>query len=217
MALRDNHPSADGGRDTLKVIGANDPVRHSRGWSIGTFSSATEVGDNDKEHQGHQKQTVGGKVKEDEIDEKTGGVLSKKDKKKKKGEKEVISSALNPENDHTDPTPFREKPSKLAMLVDPKSLEDLEKIGGTTALLEGLGVDRKKGLLGDDGSAPRGSGDIVGSGAQWKATLEQRRKVYGRNELPQKPTKSLLQLMVLAFKDKILVSDFSTRRAQHGW
>jgi Ca2+-transporting ATPase len=151
--------------------------------------------------------TIGGKVKEDEIDEKTGGVLSKKERKKKeKADKAAMSSALDPNNDQTDPTPFREKPSRLAMLVDPKSLEDLEKIGGTKGLLEGLGVDPKRGLIGEEGGAPRGSGDIVGSGAQYTAGIEKRREIYGRNELPQKPTKSLLKLMLLAFQDKILVS-----------
>lgn len=43
-------------------------------------------------------------------------------------------------------------------------------------------------------------------GRQWAATYEDRRRVYGRNDLPERPSKSLLQLMWMAFKDKVLVS-----------
>ena len=38
------------------------------------------------------------------------------------------------------------------------------------------------------------------------ATLDERRKVYGQNVLPHKPSKSLLALMWIALKDKVLVS-----------
>ena len=38
------------------------------------------------------------------------------------------------------------------------------------------------------------------------ATLDERRKVYGQNVLPHKPLKSLLALMWIALKDKVLVS-----------
>jgi Ca2+-transporting ATPase len=41
------------------------------------------------------------------------------------------------------------------------------------------------------------------------ATLEQRRRVYGRNVLPHRRVKTLLQLMYAAWKDKVLVRMFS--------
>ena len=143
--------------------------------------------------------------------------MSRKEQKEEKGNEKkekkaakVLGAHLDPEKDRTDPTPFKEKPSRLAMLVDPKSLDDLEKIGGIDGLLEGLGVDGQKGLLvsAEEGSSgERGEAGVEGrSGAQWEAGMEDRRRVYGRNELPERKSKSLLLLMWLAFKDKVLVS-----------
>ena len=133
------------------------------------------------------------------------------EKDKKKEEKNLVAQ-LDPEKDTTDPTPFREKPSRLAMLVDPKSLDDLEKIGGVGGLLEGLGVDLSKGLSAGLGEGPPGpNGEEKGRdasslrGAQWAAGIEDRRKVYGRNDLPPRKSKSIWLLMWLAFKDKVLV------------
>ena len=42
--------------------------------------------------------------------------------------------------------PFTFKPLQLAALVDPKSLENLETLGGVEGLLRGLGVNRLRGL-----------------------------------------------------------------------
>ncbi|ORY32630.1 hypothetical protein BCR39DRAFT_464417 [Naematelia encephala] len=94
------------------------------------------------------------------------------------------------------------------MLVDPKSLSDLEKIGGIEELLEGLGVDGTKGLSPEtegEGGAPRSSSEVQRRGAQWTASLEERRRVYGRNDLPERKSKSIWLLMWMAFKDKVLL------------
>lgn len=138
----------------------------------------------------------------EEVDEKDGR------KKNKKNKAPPPVSHLDPEKDTTDPTPFREKPSRLAMLVDPKSLEDLEKIGGVEGLLDGLGVNPRTGLCtnGSDAGAPRSSADIPGLGPQYRATMDDRRHIYGKNDLPERPSKTLLQLMWMAFKDKVIVS-----------
>lgn len=126
---------------------------------------------------------------------------------RKKKDDEGHVAHLNPDDDKTDPTPFRENPTRLAMLVDPKSLEDLEKIGGIDGVLEGLAVDPKTGLTTtNDGRAPRSGG---GSGGAWGATFADRERVYGKNLLPDRPSKSLLELMWIAFKDKVLVSALS--------
>jgi Ca2+-transporting ATPase len=113
------------------------------------------------------------------------------------------SAHLDPDNDTTDPAPFKDKPSRLAMLVDPKSLADLEKIGGIQGVLEGLGVDPSKGL--DAGKGGAGTG----TGAQWTADVAKRQEVYGKNELPTRKSKSLFYLMWMALKDKVLVSILS--------
>jgi len=49
----------------------------------------------------------------------------------------------------------------------------------------------------------------------WSVTLEQRRQVYGQNVLPHRPSKSLLALMWLALKDKVLVRDFRAQSCQY--
>ncbi|WWD17545.1 calcium-translocating P-type ATPase, PMCA-type [Kwoniella shandongensis] len=215
LALRDNHPTKESGMETLEE---NDPQRHNRGWSVGTWS--TEVGTDEgaaaerKKQEALSRMTTGTTAKEEEKEEDTG----KKGKKKKMSKADKLKAAeeknaaahLDPDKDTTDPTPFHEKPSRLAMLVDPKSLEDLEKIGGIKGLLDGLGVQGNKGLMitdsHADGGAPRSSADMpAGNGPQWKANLEERRRVYGKNDLPQRKSKSLLLLMWIAFKDKVLI------------
>ncbi|WVQ83119.1 calcium-translocating P-type ATPase, PMCA-type [Cryptococcus sp. DSM 104549] len=225
LALRDNHPTAESGADTLQVIGEDGRGRHQRGFSVAsnnTWASdiPTEEGLSYKKGGGKDvlsraTTAVSGKPAvsaegeaEAEAEEEGNG----KKKKKGKKSKEEIVSHLDPDKDTTDPTPFRENPSRLAMLVDPKSLEDLEKIGGIDGLLAGLGVDGRKGLsVGtDEGSvetgAPRTSADMPGGhGPEWRAGMDQRRKVYGRNDLPERKSKSLLLLMWLALKDKVLI------------
>lgn len=216
LALRDNQPGRDSGRETLQVIGENNQTRHNRMSSVGTVSSAG----GDEEKRGLQNVvSTGGETLVDNssassAEEEPKTRKGKKEKKAKdkaeKAEKlkrgEFASSRLDPETDTTDPTPFKEKPAVLAMMCDPKSIEELERIGGTKGLLAGLGVDPKKGITTTSGGAPRGSDDMGGSGPQWSADLEKRREIYGRNELPARKGKSLLQLMWMAFQDKILVS-----------
>ncbi|KAI5476993.1 Ca2+-transporting ATPase [Pseudohyphozyma bogoriensis] len=82
-------------------------------------------------------------------------------------------------------------PSGLYGLIDPKSVEHLDKLGGIKGLMSGLKTDRKKGLSGEGGE-----GDVP---------LEERVRVYGVNRTPTKKTKSLLQLMWMAYQDKVLL------------
>lgn len=182
----------------------DSPTKHKRKWSIGTWSSA-----------GKDRDLSVAETADSDTDEEGG-------KKKKKGKEELVSH-LDPSKDKTDPTPFTEKPSTLAMLVDPKSLDDLEKIGGVQGLLNGLGVDPSRGLPAESGSgsgggggAPRSSSDARavdgGDGPQWNASYEQRRKVYGRNDLPERKSRSIWELMWMAFKDKVLVRTTLRRR-----
>lgn len=173
----------------------DSPSKHKRKWSIGTWSST-----------GKDRDLSVAETTLDSDSDEDGGK-----KKKKKGKEELVSH-LDPSKDTTDPTPFHEKPSTLAMLVDPKSLDDLEKVGGVQGLLNGLGVDPSRGLPAESGpqsGAPRSSSEQRaidgGDGAQWSASYEQRRKVYGRNDLPERKSKSIFQLMWMAFKDKVLV------------
>jgi Ca2+-transporting ATPase len=127
------------------------------------------------------------------------------------------STHIDPALDTTDPTPFLQKPSALAALVDPKSLATLEAMGGIDGVIHGLGTDPVNGLSNipipagaavEDG-APRGvNGHASEKGleAQYNASLADRERVYGRNFVPAKKAKSLFQLMWAAMKDKVLVS-----------
>ncbi|KAH9021974.1 hypothetical protein EDB84DRAFT_1565120 [Lactarius hengduanensis] len=127
--------------------------------------------------------------------------------------------------------PFAFKPLQLASLVNPKSLENLEKLGGVEGLLRGLGTDRVRGLS-TTGYGSRDSGTnaatsdgvemtslkpnialtsptSVPEGPQSTATLGggsgDRQRIYGQNILPKRPGKSLLLLMWLAIQDKVLI------------
>ncbi|KAJ7034956.1 Ca-transporting ATPase [Mycena alexandri] len=123
----------------------------------------------------------------------------------------------------TDPTPFRFRPNDLAMMLDPKSLDVLENMGGIDGLLAGLGTTSDKGLGGASLARATTSGSSPGEGAApaitltdpddekgdaraaFAASLDVRRRVYGENVLPRRATKSLLSLMYAALKDKVLV------------
>lgn len=127
--------------------------------------------------------------------------LKDKKKKKKKGvpeEEETGHHAELKADLLCDPAPFSLKPFQLAHILDPKSFDSLKAIGGTDGLLTGLGVNKDQGL----------SKDSSGGDGPAAATMEDRARVYGHNVLPIRPSKSLLQLMWTAMKDKVLVRVF---------
>ncbi|KAI9449867.1 calcium-translocating P-type ATPase [Lactarius psammicola] len=143
--------------------------------------------------------------------------------------------------------PFAFRPLQLTDLIGPKSLENLESLGGVDGLLRGLGTDRLRGLntkftspsqsgshepgtanaetpYGVETTSPQpnititsptgvseGSSGVgrptsfKSSAAAYEANIEDRQRIYGPNILPQRQSKSLLQLMWLAFQDKVTV------------
>ena len=126
------------------------------------------------------------------------------------------------QDEHIDPTPFAFKPYYLTSLIDNKSLELLEAIGGINGLLAGLGIDSTNGLnVGGERSESKDAsvvvtttptcktgeteGELTHEGATYTSTAEDRRRVYGSNVLPVRRSRSLLKLMWLALKDKALV------------
>ena len=130
-----------------------------------------------------------------------------------------------------DPDPFKLRPFELASLLDPKCLEAFSALGGVDAILEGLGTHRTRGLT----IVSRGSSDSRPGTSQRQdqmdkhplptiavtalhevsqdeensdphlASLSERRRLFGENVLPQRASKSLLALMWLTLKDKVLV------------
>ncbi|KAL5526157.1 PMC1 [Sanghuangporus baumii] len=97
----------------------------------------------------------------------------------------------------TGPFPREFTPLKLSRLVDPKSLQALTELGGTDDTLKALGTNAKHGISGVS------SGTATFS--PFSASIEDRQRVYGRNMLPSRKSLTLLQLMWIALKDKVLV------------
>jgi len=112
---------------------------------------------------------------------------------------------INPLDDNTDPTPFAFKPYALAALLDPKTLEDLNTMGGLEGICTGLGTNPTRGLSAHSLGQGARDGEKSGGEGAFAASLSDRQRVYGTNSLPTRPSKSLPQFMWLAFKDKVLV------------
>lgn len=155
--LRDNRPEFSDGTSSLNMLGPGDPgYQPSRHESM--ISLASEDGYDTEADQsslaplnrtisnasgastrvGYSSDAGKGKSKE------------RKPKKGKKRGEEPQSDAPtqpSPSNDNdVDLGPFSFQPHQLAGLVDPKNLEALEKMGGQTGLLKGLGTNGSKGL-----------------------------------------------------------------------
>ncbi|KIY43940.1 calcium-translocating P-type ATPase [Fistulina hepatica ATCC 64428] len=89
-------------------------------------------------------------------------------------------------------------------MLDPKRLTWLEHFGGIDGLLKGLGTDIHTGLC--HRNPPPGGGPNAGKAFDaYVASFELRRNIFGPNILPQRSSKTLLQLMWAALKDKVLV------------
>jgi Ca2+-transporting ATPase len=193
---------------TVSVRSAADTFHSTTPTHVG---SSSDIGDPGERKQKHKKaRKVKGTAEGTTVEE--------------EGEEEDKQMELDlTQDENIDPTPFTFKPYHLASLVDPKSLETLEAMGGADALLAGLGVDPTNGLsiVGnrpESGDAPAvvvtepgGEKGKVGEkstreGAAYAGTVEDRQRIYGSNVLPARKSKSLWQLMWLALKDKVLVS-----------
>jgi Ca2+-transporting ATPase len=147
--------------------------------------------------------------------------------------------------------PFAFSPLELASLVDSKSLETLESMGGVDAQLRGLGTHPIHGLSTESGSPPahlapldptlriftvshatdkdppqpdimtaspagepqgtaRRGDDVLAESQSskevYRTSIEDRQRIFDHNVLSRRPSKSLLQLIWLELKDKVLVS-----------
>lgn len=82
-------------------------------------------------------------------------------------------------------------PSQLDEMFNPKSMENLDALGGVDGVVECLYTSSKHGLS----HKPDPAG----------ANFDQRSQAYGPNQLPERKSKSLLRLMWIAFQDKVLI------------
>ena len=186
--LRNNHPSPSSGANSLQLLGPH--YGHQRKVSIGTNP------DTDETVIAHSSGAKGDGHEED---------LASDPEHPKPERTPTIPHTVDPP-DVEDPTPFAFSPNRVSGLVanNAKDIDALQAMGGTEGLLLGLGTNKDTGL--SDGSLADAGGD--GSPGAAGAPLSRRTDVYGHNVLPARKSKSLLLLMWLALKDKVLVRLF---------
>ncbi|KAG0693519.1 hypothetical protein DFH29DRAFT_1007229 [Suillus ampliporus] len=90
------------------------------------------------------------------------------------------------DDDSFDPRPFKFRPVELASLLDPKSLDILEGLGGIDGLLEGLGTHDSRGSIvaapaSSDGRPGAGVDMTGGNTDPYSASMEDRWLVFGEN------------------------------------
>ncbi|CED82819.1 calcium-translocating p-type atpase [Phaffia rhodozyma] len=193
LVLRDNHPDVNSGKGTLDVVD-HDRADHRRRASNATWVSDITAADHSDTH------TDSAFINQSEktaFEQKTGKMEDVVEKEEAQFKLDVENEAASAE----DIGPFTLFPKKLASLVDPKSIPLLQSFGGTAGVLEALGTHPTKGL--DD--AVLASSGAGSTGTVVQATSQDRKRVYGTNTLPSKKPKSLLYLVWLALKDKVLI------------
>lgn len=151
---------------------------------------------NDTKGQGKRSNGNQGEEEEEEEEDKPRGkILGIFPRRAKKPLNRIIT--LRPDPTPEEMHPFEETlpPSVLYSLIDPKSYEELEKLGGTEGILKGLRTNSTTGLIEEDKEAESEG-----------VKLEERRRVFGYNRIPERKGKTLLQLAWMAYQDKVLVS-----------
>ncbi|SMR45355.1 unnamed protein product [Zymoseptoria tritici ST99CH_3D1] len=149
------------------------------------------------------------------------------------GQDNVLSDeeALKPdpgtEADFTrDNNPFAFAPGHMTKLLNPKSLGAFHALGGLVGLEKGLRTDRFTGLSVDeqglDGSVAFEEATKVHSPSSEKTAIDEppmasggadagsgtftdRQRIFENNTLPERKTKTIFELMWIAYNDKVLI------------
>ncbi|KAK5168038.1 plasma membrane calcium [Saxophila tyrrhenica] len=199
------------------------PNSRGRGASFDTAASGDTVSTSDITYVNTQTPMSDGKPKAFADDEQRLGA----------GDHPVLSDeeALQPdkgteEDFHRDNNPFAFTPGQMGKMFNPKSLGAFHAVGGLAGLEKGLRSDRLGGLSVDekglDGAvsfqdattvgSPSSDSTIVAepemakeSGNEVSGTYDDRKRIFGDNRLPQKKTKTIFELMWLAYNDKVLI------------
>lgn len=206
LALRDNNPTAASGGSSLHLLSPPNAA-HGRKGSVSTVGSNTLDGHGDEVPTSEDAKTPPrpSSAQSDESSEKEAkkGKTKSKGKGKKGGgesEEELTGHRAELKQDlEVDPAPFAFRPYELAHMLDPKSIDTLKGLGGTPGLLRGLGVHKDHGL------SKSGQPSAGGEGGAFATSMDDRRRIYGENILPTRPSKSLLSLMWAALQDKVLI------------
>ena len=124
--------------------------------------------------------------------------------------------------------PFAFTPGQMGKMYNPKSLGAFHALGGLAGLERGLRTDRGAGLSVDeknlDGRVTFEEATAVDSpasddtaveepemvntqsaGAIGAGTFDDRKRIFNDNRLPQRKAKGILQLMWMAYNDKVLI------------
>jgi len=122
--------------------------------------------------------------------------------------------------------PFAFTPGHMTKLLNPKSLGAFHALGGLQGLEKGLRTDRNAGLSADEqqleGNVSFEQATSVDSPASGKTLTEEpemaspdektadgtyydRKRIFDENKLPERKPKNILQLMWLAYNDKVLI------------
>ncbi|PMD42124.1 calcium-translocating P-type ATPase [Hyaloscypha variabilis F] len=128
--------------------------------------------------------------------------------------------------------PFPLSPKALSILVDSKSIPAFRALGGLRGITRGLRTDSKSGLSLSEGSLDENESSGLGTGSTSSRPLDyrtfsaakprrnngfthgqltdselyvDRKRIFGENRLPEKKSKSLLEIMWITFNDKVLI------------
>jgi Ca2+-transporting ATPase len=128
--------------------------------------------------------------------------------------------------------PFPLSPKALSILVDSKSIPSFRALGGLRGITRGLRTDCKSGLSLSEGSLDENESSGFGTGSTSSRPLDyrtfstvrprrnngsthgkltvselyvDRKRIFGENRLPEKKSKSLLEIMWITFNDKVLI------------
>jgi magnesium-transporting ATPase (P-type) len=120
-------------------------------------------------------------------------------------ESERILPAKAP-NDHS--STFTFTPDVLARMFDPRSIELFQQAGGLAGLEKGLQTSLSAGLSQEecsDETTAYGTLSWSSLGRNAPKPFADRIACFGENRLPESPSKSFFQLLVIALSDKVLL------------
>ncbi|KAK3825887.1 MAG: PMCA-type calcium-translocating P-type ATPase [Benniella sp.] len=107
--------------------------------------------------------------------------------------------------------PFTFTPDDFMALIDPKAPEKLDEYGGTQSIIAALHTDPEKGLATENTpltavvSSDEKDSQVDTLPSKKKVSFAEREEFFGRNVIPKRKPKSILELMWIALQEKILI------------
>ncbi|KAJ4858062.1 e1-E2 ATPase domain-containing protein [Trichoderma breve] len=110
----------------------------------------------------------------------------------------------NPGEEHlfdVENNPFAFSPGQLGKLINPKSVAAFVALGGLFGLEKGLWTNCRAGLESEQAR----NHPLVYSNDKPSSSFADRKRVFGENRLPERKSKSILQLAWIALHDHVLI------------